>query len=291
MTVLGGQRLRLLTSVMTVALGVALLSCGGRQAGGTDDPIALLRQGLYKEARAAARKQDPPDQTSLAIVALTYIAEKPLSESGEKAVAILTKELGDVRAAAAATEMLGVAFELPEPVDPEVSLLLAEAALGAASYGPFAPATNPSITVGAASRDLALSVLERVGLALSESEIATATSRLLTIWNSCFSLTAGSFEARDTAHAWRLFLSISRMALFVSRAEPGEDLANVLLNASVTVIEANRDIVVAARCDLASPYEALKKAMAYNRGNLARLEKAVADAAGCTRGIYAPESQ
>jgi hypothetical protein len=130
-------------------------------------------------------------------------------------------------------------------------------------------------------------VLERVGEALNNGN-AVDSSRLLNLWNSCFSLTGGSFDSKDDVHAWRLFQSISKMAFFINSREPRGDLANVLLGAAVTVIEANPEIAVPVRCDLASPYEDLKKAMAYNRENMARLENAVKEAAGCTRGMYAP---
>jgi hypothetical protein len=274
--------------LVLLVLSVALVSCGGRQGGGGADPVALIRQGRYKEARVIALKRSSQDQRSRAIVALTYVAESPTEEREKKAVASLTENAGDVRAAAMASEMLDIAFELPEPVDSALSLALAEVALGAVSFGPYAPDTEPSLTVGAASRDLAVAVLERTGLALDSATGAVSGAALLTIWNSCFSLTGGSFESGDDVHAWRLFRSIAEMAVFVHAAEPGGDLANVLLGAAVTVIETNPDIAVAVRCDLASPYDDLKKAMAYNRENLARLENAVKDAAGCTRGTFAP---
>ena len=167
-------------------------------------------------------------------------------------------------------------------------MLLAETALGATSYGPYAIAKNPSITVGAASRDLAVAVLERAAEALQSENVSADPQRLLTIWNSCFSLDGGSFETNNNYQAWRLFKSISTMALFINAAEPSSDLAHVLLNAAVKVIESNPEISVAARCDLGSPFERLKSAMAYKREKMARLEKSVAAATGCTRGTYAP---
>ncbi len=271
------------------ALALAVIACGARQGGDESDPVTLIRQGRYAEARRLARLT-PDDPRSRGIIALTYVAESPTAERGKRATETLTTAAEDVRAAAAAAEMLALAPELPDPVDPEVSFALAEVALGAVSYGPYAPDATPSITVGAASRDLALAVLDRVALALDRTG-GVSSARLLAIWNGCYSLTGGSFETPSDVDAWRLLQSIAVLALFVKSAGTDEDFADVLLGAAVNVIEANPTIAVAVGCDLSSPYEDLKKAMAYNREHLARLENAVRDAAGCTRGTYAPTAE
>jgi hypothetical protein len=184
--------------------------------------------------------------------------------------------------------MLALIAELPPPVAPEVRLVASEAALGAVSFGPLAPETTPSITIGVATRDLAADVLDQIATALAAPDAAVSSGRLLALWNACYSLDGGEFAAETDVDAWRLFGSIGGIALFIARAEPTSDLANALLGAAVTTIETNPSIAVPARCDLASPYEDLRAAMAHKRELLARLEKAVADAAGCTRGTYAP---
>jgi hypothetical protein len=269
-------------------LAVWLTACGARSIMEKKSPRELLEAGRYAEARAAALEAGLADQTNRAIVALSHIAETPTSESAEKAVSVLADDARNVRAAATAMEMLELTFVIPQPVTPEVSILAAEAALGAVSYGPLAITNTPSITVGAASRDLAVAVLERVAEPLMLSDVSVQSDRLLAIWNSCFSLDGGTFEAQTDFNAWRLFRSISTIALFVNRAQPTSDFANVLLGASVTVIESNPEISVAARCDLGSPFEDLKSAMSHKREEMGRLEKSVTKATGCTRGTYAP---
>lgn len=271
-----------------LALVATLTACGGRQSGGRGDPVELLRQGRYAEARALARKETPLDQRSRAIVALTLVAEAPTPERGKKAVATLTQEARNVRAAAVASEMLDIAFELPPTTEGETSLSLAEVALGATCYGPYAANTQPSITVGAASRELALAVLERTAIGLSDISTPVEEARLLAIWNACFSLSGGAFESSDNVFAWRLYKAIATLGIFVFQNTSDSDFAKVLVSAAVNVVVANPDIAVPVRCDLGSPFDGLKKALMYNRSEMYRLENAVKDAAGCTRGDYAP---
>jgi hypothetical protein len=263
------------------------LSCGSRQHSTHSDPLSLLKQGRYPEARVAAVAAGLDDDTNRAIAALTYIADAPVKSSALLSVKTLSEDVGGVRSAAVATQMLSFIFELPS-VSPELSILAAETALGAVSYGPFSPGTQPTLTVGAASRDLSAAVLERVAVVLSSPDITMDRQRLLKIWNVCYSLDGGAFEAMGEYQAWRLFTSISGIGLFLSRSDPTGDLTNALLSAAVTVIEANPTIVVAARCDLSSPIDDLRKALSYNLDMLKRLENAVSEATGCSRGTYAP---
>lgn len=286
---LRANRMLLLLLLMLSASSLFAVGCGGRDKGGQADPMALLRQGRCAEARSAALAQGIEREGNRALVALCHIAESPVDESAKKAISVLGSNAGDIRAAAAASEMLSLVSELPEPPDTTGSLLLAEAALGAVSCGPLAPSsTAPSITVGTASRDLALAVLHRVSEALLIPGAGIDDRRLLSIWNGCFSLDGGSFEAKGAYPAWQLYKSIATIALFVSRGKPESDFAKVLLGAAISVVEHNPGISVAVRCDLSSPFDDLKAAVAYDREILGRLERSVVNAAGCSRGTYAP---
>ena len=277
-----------ITNAVTLVLCMfTLVSCGSRQTGTDTDPLSLLRQGRFPEARIAAVEAGLDSDTNRAVAALTYIADSPVKSSALLTVKTLNRDVGSIRSAAVATEMLTLAFELPSPT-PELSLLAAETALGAVSYGPYSPGTKPILNVGAASRNLSGAVLERAALALSRPDAHIDRQRLQKIWNACYSLDGGTFEAEDDAAAWRLFTSIGAIAVFLAKSDPIGDLTNVLLGAAVTVVETNPDIAIAARCDIASPFDDLKAAMAYKRELLARLEAAVKDAVGCSRGTYAP---
>ncbi len=266
-----------------------LLGCGGAQEKRGADPIALLAEGRYAEARAIALSRGTKEPNNRAIVAISLVAEKPDASTCKKAVTALTDGINGVGAAAGAVDMLELAFHLPRPIPIEVSVALAETALGSVGQGPFAPSMVPAMSVGAASRGLAVGVLERVHLAFEESDKVLESSRLLAIWNSCFILNGGSMEALDERDAWRMFQSIGGLAIIQSKLARDSDFAIVLLTAAVSVLENNPGIAIAARCDLASPFDGLKTALAYDMKLLGKLELAVAAATGCTRGTYAPE--
>jgi hypothetical protein len=59
----------------------------------------------------------------------------------------------------------------------------------------------------------------------------------------------------------------------------------------VAAVEANPAVTVAVRCDLSSPFDALRVALTHARDLNGRLERAVAPALGCTLGTYAPRPQ
>jgi hypothetical protein len=56
----------------------------------------------------------------------------------------------------------------------------------------------------------------------------------------------------------------------------------------VAAVEANPGLAVPVRCDLGSPFDALRGALVRERDLGGRLERAVAASLGCTRGQYAP---
>ncbi|MDJ0763799.1 MAG: hypothetical protein QNJ97_12525 [Myxococcota bacterium] len=272
-----------------VLLSFLFIGCGGAQIREGADPLALLRQGRFAEARSVAEHRGVADPTMRAVVALSLVAETPKPSRGAKAVVALAEGTNEIGAAAAAVEMLDLAFTIEKPISTEAAMLISEAALGSVGYGPLKAETVPSLPPGMASRALGTAVLERVFFALDGSNAAVDLNRLLTIWNSCFTLGGGSAAAEDEVQAWRLFRSIGGLAVIVEGVAPDSDLSKVLLAAAVAVVESNPNIAIAARCDLASPFDQLKMAVAHNRNLLGRLEGAVVAATGCTRGTYAPE--
>ncbi len=266
-----------------------LVSCGGAETKKEADPLVLLSEGRYAEARSVVQARGVIDPKDRAIVALAWIAESPTADTREKAINALTEGTSGVGAAASAANMLELAFDIPQPVETLTSMTLAEVALGAVGVGPLTSSASPAIPVGVASRSLAVSVLERVHVALGHVEVSIDTNKLLSIWNSCFTLAGGSSEANSDVEAWKLFCSIGGLAIVMNEAAPNSDLSNVLLGAAVTIVEANPGIAIAARCDLASPFDKLRIALTYKRELLGRLEGALSTATGCTRGTYAPQ--
>ncbi|MCP4601428.1 MAG: hypothetical protein GY847_13045 [Proteobacteria bacterium] len=283
------------THLKTIVFGGAsiiallLVGCGGAIVKRDLDPLALIAEGRFAEARTLVLAKGVNEPEDHAIVALCLVAEKPGYPAGEEAVKVLTEATSSIGTAAAAVDMLELAFSIPQPIELDLSIILSEAALGSVGQGPLAPSTTPAIPVGAASRSLAVAALERVHLALSLSETIIDPGRLLSIWNACFTLSGGSTEAADEVEAWRLFCSIGGLAVIMHNVSPDSDFSSVLLRAAIGVIENNPDIAIAARCDLASPFDNLKSAVSHKRTLLGRLEMAVAAATGCTRGTYAPE--
>ena len=274
------------TAILSLLL-FTVFSCGARQNGADNDPLSLLRQGRYPEARVAAVSRGLENDTNRAIAALSYVAESPVKSAALLTVKTLNVDVGNVHTAAMATEMLTLMFELPS-ASPELSVLAGETALGAVSYGPLSPGTEPVLTPGAASRNLSGAVLERVSMALETADFHVDRQRLMKIWNACYSLDGGVFVADNDYQAWRLFKSIGTIGVSVAQSDPTGDLTNALLNAAVTVVEANPAIAMAARCDLASPVDSLRSVIAHKRSILVRLETALKSASGCQRGALAP---
>ncbi len=270
-------------------IAMLVIGCGGPGVKGEVDPLVLMAKGRFAQARTVVLARGVKNPQDRAIVALSLVAEKPDRPAGEEAVTALTEGTSSIGAAAAAVDMLEMVFTIPQPIVVDLSTVVAETALGSVGQGPLAPSTAPAIPVGAASRGLAVAVLERVYLGLSQPDISIDSSRLLIIWNGCFTLSGGSTEMADDTEAWKMFYSIGGLAVIMSNIAPVSDFSTVLLGAVVRVLENNPNIAIAARCDLASPFDELKQALAHKRTLLGRLEMAVAAATGCSRGTYAPE--
>jgi hypothetical protein len=274
---------------ITVFVAASLSGCGSRKGPGISSPRELLAAGRYTEAKTSAIKGGLSDPSNRAVAALATLAESPVTRSGETAVSILKDGTSEVGAIATAVQMLELIFEMPEPVDPETSLLASETALGTSGLGPLTTTTTSETPSTAAERDLAVAVLERTYLASETPNFPMAPGRILVIWNACYKLAGGMAEPYDEAPAWQLFHSIGGLATLMNRAAPRSDLTNVLAQAAVTVLEKHPEISVPARCDLSSPFDNLRTILAYDRAWQGRMEAAVAGSTGCTRGTYAPK--
>ncbi len=271
-------------------LAFFIVGCGGRAVKVEIDPYALLKEGRYAEARAAMVAKGGKTPKDRGLVALSFIAEDPTAAKAKEAIAALTEGTDGAGAAIAALEMLNLIPDIPQPVLPDVSFWTIDAAVGTTGRGPLAPSTGTPLPVSEQTRNIAWSVLERLYLTLLPTDVSIQSNRLISIWNSCFVLCSGSFEIADDVQAWSLFQSVGGLAVMMSQTDINVDVANRLLDSAVTVLENNPQIAIAARCDLGSPFDDLRLALAHKRKLLSRLELAVAVATGCTRGTYAPEA-
>jgi hypothetical protein len=249
----------------------------------------LLTEGRFAEARAAVVKENATDPMSRAIVAMSLAAEDPSEQNGALAVQALTGDTGDSETLSAVANALNLAFYIPQPVTAEISLSISEVALGALGQGPLAAPGSKGTSVSNETRKVAVFALERVKIALAQPHVAFESSRILALWNGCSALMAGAFAAPDDALAWLLFDSLGDIAVVVQDAAPNSELSLLLLESVVVVLESNPEIAIAARCDLSSPFDNLKLALAYKRNLAGRLEMATSGAVGCTRGTYAPD--
>jgi hypothetical protein len=268
---------------------IAALGCGGAQPVAKADPVALLAAGRYADARSAAKAGTGDDVRDTAVVSLSLLAEEGGEAAAPRAVDALLAGGNSVAAAAAGGEMLGLVPSLPEPRPDEISLLATETALGAAGKGPLARSASGPVPGSEVSRSLAAGVLERLHLWLASTEQVPDSTRLLKVWNGSYTLLGGSMATGDDEHlAWTLYAAIGGLSIYFDDTARDSDLTKVLLRSTVEVAEQNPAIATAVRCDLASPFTELRAALAYDRELLGRFERAVASAAGCNRGKYAP---
>jgi hypothetical protein len=283
--------MRLLSAIriLAILLGFGLaIGCGARAKARKAAPHELLKQGRYAEARAAVLAKNDRTPKDRAVFAAALIAETPSTDNAEQAIEAMSTGAGDEDIASAATKLLKFAYEIRQPLDTETSFIFAEVAIGALGHGPLAPSTE-QIYVEETNRRVGIAALDRVRSAISETTATFNTSRIHTIWNGCFALLGSQLEATDDFEAWEMFQNIGGIAAVVQRALPNSALGTALLDAAIIVLEINPEISIAAKCDLGSPYDALRAALAHDRSRAGRFELAVSGAVGCTRGTYAPE--
>lgn len=280
--------MRLVHPNIVLLAAVLFVGCAGSQPSPSEDARALLIEGRFAEARKAALRQGDRSPENRGIIALATLARSPTSTGATEAVIALTEGASGVGATVAAAQLLTLTGELQAPPNSDLAVLIAEAALGGAGQGPYTPKGTLPIPVGTATRQVASKTLERMFLSLAVGEMTIDTKRLLRIWNGCFTLLGGVLETPDDATAWSLFRSIGGLAIVLHNGAPDDELAQVLLRSAVAVIESNPSIALAARCDLATPFDALRTSIKQDRALARQLEQAVASAAGCSRGTHAP---
>jgi len=284
--------MRTASCAIVLSLFAAVFSCGcggAQKEKSPNDPVALLESGNYRAARIAAITRGATSPTDRAVIALSHIGEHPDAEAATRSVQALSRDATEHEAIEASAEMLALLSNLNALLDDERSQLAAEIALGAAGHGPLAASNaRKSDALPVERFDLAITVLERLRTALSAAK-ELSSPRVLAIWNGCYTLLGGAMKGADDYDSWRLYLNVGGLAVIVSDTTPGTDLADALLTSTVVAVETSPLLAVAVRCDLASPFDALRAAIVHKRALAARLERAVEKALACSRGRYAPE--
>ncbi len=278
---------------VTCILMVATLGstgCGGAEKIDENDPVVLLSRGKYAAARAVVLRSGKTEPKDRAIVSISLLAQRPSRHAARDAADSLVNGSSPVNNATAAGEMLSLFHSLPAVDSDEFHILLAETALGACGHGPVAKSKAGPEPGSEISKTVAVASLEQINLWLTSSPEGTLDSdRLLGSWNACYSLMGASLAADTEMDAWKMYTSISGIALVMNDSLPGSDLSRALLRSTVTVVEENPDIAIPVRCDLSSPFDRIRSAVSIDRKLLGRLERSVAVATGCSLGRYAPE--
>ena len=281
---------------------ILMANCGGKQRPNIPDPKVLIRHGEYERALKAAKAwvSCEPNNVErvvmLAVAKAVFYASKasektsggegsladPFASPKEVKVDLskVTEVLKDLMKAQKMSSMVKAvslfiedalsvsAFDLPERFD-----FLAEVIKIAAAI----PSDSKE------RRELGAWILETVAYG-AEHEAKLMTLKLL--WSKVKDLIGKEykFPLKEQKIGWRWYLSASRLVIAVDDKELRREVGNL----AVSIVENNPTLAIAVRCDLASPYDLLKKALYWEKDLRARLEHAVREAEGCTPGTYAP---
>ncbi len=265
-----------------------LAGCGGAQKQETVDLAALLsREDCAAVMANIGDEPRTPEQRGAAALC-TLVAETIDSAQAPVSRAILLLQSGGTAedAAISATRMMSLAPLLPDSSLPVATTRL-HTALGAAGYGPFAVGT-PGEGGSALELELAITSLEYLSAVLDETDGSFDQRALIDTWNGCWSLLAGTMAVDTDRRAWRLHTSIAAIALRLWDQNNLTDFNQILMESTIAAVEKNPGISVAARCDMAAPYDRLKKALSKKPELAGALERSVSAALGCTPGRYAP---
>jgi len=225
------------------------------------------------------------------MIALATLARKPAVATAQKVALQLHEGAVAGYTALSAVAMLELAAELPTPPRADFDLMLCEAALGALGSGRLAAGRpldglDPSIALR-----LVIVLLERLNIQVSATQGDYPMTRVLDVWNGCYSLIGDNAMIASDQEIWRLYLNVASLSVLLWNKEKRDSFSDALVTFTIRVIKTNPTIAVAARCDLSSPYDKLRAAIAGRRDLVKPLEEAVAIATGCSPGRYAPEEE
>ncbi len=280
-----------------VVLGASLLAaaCAAPQKITKADPRALLRQGRYIEARQALIESEKPRKTPVgqALIAITLVAERPDAMGRDLAKIVLKNALPIDTPGEVFLKLGEEAGSQPAMADLLAATFMVEAALGAVGLEPGQPA--------AVNETLPLATRHQIGtrLLFILADASTAHSgifpidRVHALWKTTLGLLmegARSLEyPADPKFAFDTYLALGTLAEAIGSTATMSDKVVEMLSMAVLIVESNPAIRVSVECDLRSPVDNLRKALAYERPLLQRLERALANVKGCRRGTYEPK--
>jgi len=277
------------------AASIAFSGCGAAQKAAKPDARALLREGKYTEARRVLLDSEKIKKTTegQALIAITLVAERP-DAMGRDLAKIVLKNVMDLDSPGSVILKVGdESATQPVMADLLTASFMIEAALGAVGLEPGQPA--------AVDGRIPLDTRHRIGtrLLFIMADAVTAHSGILPIdrihalWKTTLALLmegARSLEyPADPKFAFETYLALGTLASTVGTMATMSNQVIEMMSIAVLIVESNPSIRVPVECDLRSPVDKLRKAVAYERPLLQRLERALANVKGCRRGTYEPK--
>ncbi len=267
-------------------------ACGGTQKGVTLDIKSLITNGECASVISKLSSRDISEQERGAL-ALCRLSESANSQSAvNDAMATLTDALTPAARVKSASAMIDFSKVLTGKTA-DFNMTLLYCALGSVGYGRYKHAL-PLETESEAVKELAIDLMEHLNYTISikESSDYSQTSLdktgLVEIWNGIYSLLGGQVKFVSPKSAWRFFTNLSNIALAVFNPLKHGEFEYLLMKTAIYTAEMNPQIAVAVRCDLASPYDKLKRTVSSKQELSGSLARAVSSATGCKMGKYAP---
>jgi len=276
------------------ALVVLAASCGAPEVEVTVNPRSLMQKGRFKEARQILMEQEKgnPTPEGQALIALSFVAEQPDAGSRDQAKRVLKSAMNLGSTGEVLLAMCDEADVMPFATDLLVATFLVEAALGSVGLEPGKPAGVTDEMDAETRQRTGTRLTNILATSVEQHKDILPVGRIHALWKSALVLISDNsseleFKGRPK-FAFQTYLAQARLSSIIGLAAQGSMQASEMLEITVRIIESNESIRVSVECDLRSPVNTLRKALAYDRPRLSRLEKALEKAKGCTRGTYDP---
>ncbi len=278
-----------------ISIFIFVVSCGAPQKETGPDPRALMLEGRYEEARQVLLDKEATKRTAegQALIALSLVAELPNARGRDLAKKVLFDAMdlgtpGDVLLL-----LCKEADLLPATIDLTVSTFLVETALGSIGLEPGRPAKINEKVSQEKRHMIATKLTFLLATSVERKKGSIPLDRIYALWHTGLALIMDSSShlifPKRPLFAYETYLAHGSLAGSVGIAAHASNQAKEMTEVAVLIVEHNPSIRVSVECDLRSPVDKLRKAMAYDRPRLVRLERALAEAKGCTRGTYEPE--
>lgn len=286
-----------------IILFIWWINCG-KEKPNIPDPKVLIRHGEYENALKAAEDWASIEPTNLDRIVMVGVARASLFASqlttgsiGEEGLAnpfsssqghvvidsnkvsLVLKDIEKGKSIASMPQLLSLFIEdalsvtaFESPVFFDFLTEVVAKAIGSLSLEPTQ------------KREVTPLLFELIAYGVAHN---ARLETLRSLWNVAEYLLSNNviFPDKEQHNAWKSYLALARIVILVKDKE----LKLAAGELAVSIVENNPFLVIAVRCDLASPYEELIKALYWERKLKERLEHAVREAEGCTPGTYAPQ--